>query len=341
MKGLLLVNLGTPDAATVPAVRRFLREFLSDPYVIDIHPVARFFLLYGVILPFRPKKSAAVYQQVWSEAGSPLLVHGRALEQQTQHRMGSDWKVSLGMRYGNPSLSDAYAELVAAGVDEIVVLPLYPQHALSSTVTTIEAIKKLAGQHSDGPLVRWIPAFYGDEGFIAANTEIVSADYKQFEPDHVLFSFHGLPERQVHKTVAQPEHCQFTDACCATITKSNANCYRAQSFHTARIIAERMGLQPDQWSVGFQSRLGRTPWIQPYTDEMIPELARHGVHKLLVSCPSFVADCLETLEEIGIRAKADFEEAGGETLHLSACINSSTRWVEAVASLAHSPGTPI
>lgn len=337
MKGLLLVNVGTPDDPSVPAVRRFLREFLWDPYVLDMNPVSRFMLLYGLILPFRPKKSAAAYRQIWTEEGSPLLVHGEALRQGVAEALGSDWVVVFGMRYQKPPLAKALQRLFEADLDEIVVLPLYPQYALSSTETTVKAIERLATSQTDAPPIRFVPPFFADQGYIQAAAQLCQTVQTGFAPDHVLFSFHGLPERQIRATSPNAERCRFDETCCDSVDAENAQCYRAQSYHTARAIAEHMGLERTQWSVGFQSRLGNTPWIRPYTDHLITELAERGVKRLLVSCPSFVADCLETLEEIGIRARADFIEAGGHELGLVPCVNSEPAWVEAVTRLAKVP----
>jgi len=335
-RGLLLVNLGTPDAPTTVAVRRYLREFLSDPRVIDIDPLARTALLNFAILPFRPKKSAAAYREVWSPTrGSPLLYHSQDLTQAVRGELGDGWAVELGMRYGEPPMGPALRRLQEAGATNLYVLPLYPQYATSSTGSSLSNVYDVAGAMAVPPPITTLPAFYDAPGFIGAAAGVAADALADTEPpDHVLFSFHGLPERQVKATDLGSGRCRFSQDCCAAITEENRFCYRAQSYATARAMAAQLGLEEGGWSVSFQSRLGRTPWIQPYTDEVVPALAKRGVKRLAVACPSFVADCLETLEEIGIRAREDFLEAGGEALKLIPCVNADPRWARAVADMA-------
>lgn len=334
--GLLLINLGTPEAPTASSVRSYLREFLSDPRVLDIDPLARSALLNFVILPFRPQKSAAAYRLIWSATrGSPLLFNSEDLVREVQRELGGDWAVALAMRYGQPSIASALKHLQQAGATSISVLPLYPQYATSSTGSSLSHVFDAAAAMAVPPPLTVLPAFYDDAGFIQAVADVGTESLEGTEPpDHVLFSFHGLPERQVKATDLGSGRCAFTKDCCAEITPENRFCYRAQSYATARLVADAMGLADGTWSVSFQSRLGRTPWIRPYTDEVIPELAAKGVKRLAVACPSFVSDCLETLEEIGIRAKEDFLEAGGEALKLIPCVNADPRWAKAVAAMA-------
>ncbi len=333
--GLLLVNLGTPEAPTASAVRRYLRQFLSDPRVIDINPVSRALLVNLVTLPFRPRKSAAAYREIWSATrGSPLLFHSQDLVAEVQQRLGAGWAVELGMRYGQPALGPALARLQQAGAARIFALPLYPQYATSSTGSSLEAIYGAAAKLPVPPAVTALPEFYDAPGFIEAAAAIARPVLAELDADHVLMSYHGLPERQVSATDFSRTRCLATADCCAAITEANRHCYRAQSYATSRALAAALGLPDDGWSVSFQSRLGRTPWIRPFTDEVVPELARKGVKRLAVFCPSFVADCLETLEEIGIRARLDFQEAGGDALSLIPCVNSSPAWADAVADMA-------
>ncbi|HKA86141.1 MAG TPA: ferrochelatase [Haliangiales bacterium] len=331
MRGLLLINLGSPDEPTTPAVRRYLREFLSDPRVIDINPVGRALMLHLFILPFRPAKSAELYRKVWTDAGSPLLVHGRALAERVQAALGDGWRVELAMRYGNPSIAAAMDRLAAA--ERIVVFPLYPQYAASSTGSSVEEAFRVAGSRWVVPPLSVVGDFYADPGFLdafaAVGAPVVADGY-----DHVLFSFHGLPERQIRKADASGAHCLARPDCCDRIDGVNRSCYRAQCYATAAAIAGRLALARDRWSVAFQSRLGRTPWIRPYTDEVLPQLAAAGKVRVAVFCPAFVADCLETLEEIGLRAQQPFRAAGGEKLTLVPSLNSSPRWVETVTALA-------
>jgi ferrochelatase len=335
--GILLVNLGTPDAPEAPEVRRYLREFLSDPRVLDIGPVARKALLELVILPRRPAKSAAAYRKVWMEEGSPLLVHSRALADAVAERM-PEHHVVLAMRYGNPSLAAGFEALRECS--RVIVFPLYPHYASSSTGSTIEAVYAIAAQRENRPELRVVPPFYDDPRFIEAFAEVGEPVLRQLEPDHVLMSFHGLPERHLRKADPGGVHCLSSPSCCDRVGWINHDCYRAQSFATARALAARLSLGEDRHTVCFQSRLGRTPWIKPFTDEVLVELARKGVKRLAVFCPAFVADCLETLEEIGIRAKEDFVKAGGEALQLVPSLNATPTWVDTVIGLLREADDP-
>jgi ferrochelatase len=338
--GILLVNLGTPDAPETAPVRRYLRQFLSDPRVIDIHPVGRAALLHLVILPFRPAKSAAAYRKIWTPEGSPLLVHGRALVDRVRERL-PEVPVELGMRYGNPSIASAIAKLSEQRCDRLVVLPLYPHYAASSTGSTIAELARIVGELWTTPFTSVLPPFYDHPGFLAAFAAIARERFAGAAPDHVLFSFHGLPERQVVRC-ADPRVCLASPSCCDAIVPANRNCYRAQCHVTARELASllELGEQGERWSIAFQSRLGRTPWIKPYTDEVLPALAKRGVRKLAVMCPAFVADCLETLEEIGMRANEEFRAAGGQELVLVPSLNSHPLWVDAVEGMLRSALDP-
>jgi len=333
MKGVLLLQLGTPDDPSPSAVRRYLREFLFDPMVLDIHPIARWALLNLIILPRRPAQSAAAYQQIWTEAGSPLRIHSEDLAVALGVRLGQNYKVALGMRYGTGSIGEALTELDEAGVDEIVVLPLYPQYAMSSTGTALAKLYEGASERAIVPPLQVLPDFYAHPGYLDTVSAMIDTHRQDFQPDHILFSYHGLPERHVRKSDRSGAHCLADASCCDRITQANRSCYRAQCYATTRGIAERLQIDPSGYSQGFQSRLGRTPWIKPYTDEIIPKLLEQGVRRLLVSCPSFVSDCLETLEEIGIRAKEEFIEAGGEDFRLVPCLNSAPQWVDVVAQM--------
>lgn len=335
MVGLLLINLGTPDEPTAPAVRRYLREFLGDPRVLDINPVGRAALLNLVILPRRPAQSAEAYRKIWdSERGSPLLYHSRDLAAAVSERLDARWRVALAMRYGSPTIAAGLEELRSAGADRVVVFPLYPQYASSSTGSSLEAVYAEAARAWNAPRLLVVDPFYDDPLYIRAFADRGRPVLAELEPDHVLFSFHGLPERHMRKSDDSGAHCLASDDCCDRIGIENRNCYRAQSYATARALAAELKLGPDDYTVTFQSRLGRTPWIRPYTDVVIPELAARGVKKLAVYSPSFVADCLETLEEIGIRAVEQFREAGGARLALVPSLNATPAWVEAVAELA-------
>jgi protoporphyrin/coproporphyrin ferrochelatase len=344
MNGLLLINLGTPDAPTTPAVRRYLREFLWDRRVLDINPIGRAALLYGVILPFRPRKSAKAYRAIWGqgvEAGvSPLLAWTRRLAEEVAPKLGDDWKVVWGMRYGNPSLASAIAELQHLPLKRLVICPLYPQYASSSTGSSLDKVMDLIRKLPAVPAVTVIRDFYRDPGFIQAVAEVARDHLAEFKPDHVLMSFHGLPERHVKATDHSGTHCLANKNCCDRIVAANEACYRAQSYATARLVAAELGLEDGTWSVAFQSRLGRIPWIRPYTDEVLTGLAKDGKRRLLVLTPSFVADCLETLEEIGIRAHEDFVAAGGEDLRAVPCVNAHPTWVSALVRLVRDNAGP-
>jgi protoporphyrin/coproporphyrin ferrochelatase len=333
-KGLLLINLGTPDAPTTGAVRRYLREFLSDPRVIDINPLGRWLLLTLFILPRRPRVSAAAYQKIWTDRGSPLLVRSQELARKVALELESEFEVELAMRYGRPSIQGAVDRLRRKGIQELIALPLYPQHAASSTGSSMHAVYRALGGAWDVLPVKIGGAFHSDPDFLEAFAQVGAPVIAAARAQHVLFSFHGLPQRQVRKSDPSGSHCLQSADCCDRVVAANVNCYRAQAFETARALAQRLGLAEGAYEISFQSRLGRTPWIQPYTDLLLPALAKRGVRRLAVMCPSFVADCLETLEEIGIRGRESFVAAGGEELVLVPSLNSHPAWVQAVVRMA-------
>jgi len=332
--GVLLLNLGTPDEPKPAAVRRYLREFLSDPRVLDIPALGRALLLNAVILPFRPKRSAEAYTQIWTERGSPLLYHTADLAEALAVKLGGDCTVRFAMRYQNPSLQAALEAFRDEGVERIVAVPLYPQYASSSTGSSLEALYRISGSFWNAPALTVMPAFYDHPAYldsVAAVARESIGDPLQF--DRVMFSFHGLPERHVTKCDLSGDHCLARADCCDAITAVNRYCYRAQSFATARALAERLAIPEERYDVCFQSRLGRTPWIRPYTDERIVELAGEGVKSLAVLVPSFTADCLETLEEIAIRGREDFEAAGGERFQMVPALNAHPVWVDNLAKM--------
>lgn len=339
MIGILLVNLGTPDAPTTSAVRRYLREFLSDPMVIDINPAARWMLVNFIIAPFRSPKSAEAYKKVWMAEGSPLLIHTRNLARKVQEKLGGNFKVSVGMRYGRPSIATAVEELMQAGVSEIRMLPLFPQYAASSTGSAVVEFERIMKLRKDAPPFRVLPPFYRDAGFIEAFAKVGEPILAKVRPDHVLFSFHGLPERHILKEDPVGNHCLKFEECCEQDVMQNQKCYRAHAFKTTHALIKRIGIPEDVYSISFQSRLGRTPWLKPYTDLVIPELIKKGKTRLVVFCPAFVADCLETLEEIGIRARESALAAGAEAFEFVPSLNDHPVWVEAVAGLVSSAGS--
>jgi ferrochelatase len=329
--GLLLINLGTPDAPTPEAVGRYLREFLMDGLVIDTPAPLRWFLVNVLIVPRRKYQSAAAYQKVQLPEGSPLLVHTRALAQKVAAELGDEYVVEFAMRYGNPSINSALAKLKDQETQRIIVLPLYPQYAESSFETAVVETKRSAKELGCSEGLTFLPPFYDRPEFIEAFAERIRQALAEQNAEHVVFSFHGLPER--HVTKLHPQHCLRTSNCCAQISAANRNCYRAQCFSTARSLAQKLGLNAESYTVSFQSRLGRAKWISPNTEEVIRDLARGGNTQIAVTCPSFVADCLETVEEIAIRGRETFIAAGGTDLQLVPSLNDEPLWVAAVAAM--------
>jgi ferrochelatase len=331
--GVLLVNLGTPDSPAPRDVRRYLREFLSDPLVMDIPAIPRWLILHCFILPFRPRKSAAAYAKIWTEQGSPLLLHGERLRDGVAQVLGDRFAVALAMRYGAPSVRSAVERLASAGVERWVVLPLFPQYSGAATQSAVDKAREELTRAGNSTPVTVLGAFYGDPGFLAAFAGVARGHLDAFRPDHVLFSYHGLPERHVQRADASGAHCLASETCCDAIEDVNRDCYRAQCFATTRLLAAALGLGPETHSLSFQSRLGRTPWIRPYTDHVLPELAARGAKRLAVVCPAFVADCLETLEEIAIRGREQWLELGGEAFTLVPSLNAEPAWIDAVAAM--------
>lgn len=329
--GILLINLGTPDAATVPAVRRYLREFLSDPYVIDIPAVARWILLNGVILPFRTKQSTEAYQQIWTEQGSPLLLNSKALSEKLANSLGENYCVELAMRYGKPSIETAVKKLLSQDIDKIMVVPLYPQYAESTTESSIvKATRCIQKRNKTIPIIT-IREFFQNLHYIDVKAALVKQHLAEQNVDKVIFSYHGLPERHIKKTCHE-QHCDLK-AACPPMSLDNKNCYRAQCYATSRRIAEQLDLNDNDYLVTFQSRLGKTPWITPYTDLELDRLAKEGHKNIAIVCPSFVADCLETLEEIDIRAKQQWQELGGKNFIRIPCLNDHPNWINGLANI--------
>ena len=328
---LLLVNLGSPASTEVADVRRYLNQFLMDPYVIDLPwPVRR--LLVSLILIKRPAASAHAYASIWWPDGSPLVV----LSKRLQEAMKGYWQhgpVALAMRYGEPSIETVLTELAAQGIKQVTLAPLYPQFADSTVTTVIEEALCTVREHKLEMRFAIVRPFYDQPEYLDAL--VASArPYLEQDFDHLLLSYHGLPERHLHK-LDPGDHCLKGADCCRTASPEVlATCYRAQCLRSAEAFAARMGLRPEQWSVSFQSRLGRAKWIEPYTETRLDELARQGVKKLLVMCPAFVADCIETLEEIGDRGREQFLAAGGESLQLVPCQNDHPSGAAALHSLS-------
>ena len=332
--GVLLLQLGTPDSTEVSDVRKYLREFLSDPRVIDLPAPARWLLLNAIILPFRPRRSAEAYEKVWTDEGSPLIVHTEALVGKLQTALGDGYRVAYGMRYQSPSIAAAVQELEAAGCREIVLLPQFPQYASASGGSAVQAALEIIGSRWNVPEVRTVGSFFDDPGFLDAAAGIAQPLLDEFGPDHVLFSYHGLPEKQIRKSDSSGDWCLTNSWCCDSMNEKNAFCYRAQCFATTRGLISRLGLEGDTTTTTFQSRLAGQKWIEPYTDKELPKLFDSGVRRLAVLTPSFTADCLETIEEIGIRGRKQWEQLGGEAFLLVPCVNADDRWVAASAEMA-------
>jgi len=332
-KGVLLINLGSPDSTSVPDVRKYLAEFLMDERILDTPWPIRAFVVYGMILPRRPKESAEAYKRIWTPEGSPLVVISKNVRQELQRRIGPEVPVELAMRYQSPSIESAIKSLNAQGVRDLLVIPLFPHYAMSSFETAVVRAKELAAQIAPEMRLRIEPPFYAHPGYIQALTESAS-DYLNQGYDHLLFSFHGLPERHLRKSDPTGCHCLKTEDCCERPSVAHQTCYRAQCFATAKAFVAAAGVPAGKSSIAFQSRLGRDPWLKPYTDFELVRLAESGVKKLLVMCPAFVIDCLETLEEIAMRGQESFVEAGGESLTLIPCLNEHPRWLDLLESMA-------
>ena len=342
--GVLLINLGTPDDSSPEAVGRFLREFLMDGFVLDIPAPLRWPLVNVAIVPRRRKQSAELYQKIHSADGPPLLFHTRQLATEVSAALTAiedRYLVKFGMRYGNPSIASALEELHTANVERIIVLPLYPQYAESSFETAVVETKKRARELGCADKLLFLSPFYADPNFINACAERVTEHFNGDTPGHILFSFHGVPVRHVKKLDQSQRHCAVKPNCCQEISVVNQHCYRAQCIFTAEAIRQQMGLSESSCTTSFQSRFGRTEWVGPATDEVLRNLARSGVRKVAVFCPSFVADCLETLEEIAIRGRETFLTAGGEELRLIPSLNTHPAWVATVTNwIVEAAGSP-
>ncbi len=360
-QGLLLINLGTPESPTPEAVGEYLNEFLMDPFVIDIPAPFRWILVKRLIVPKRKYESAKAYQTIWTSRGSPLAFHLQDLTDRVRKEIPAGWVVEAGMRYGNPSIRSALERLKNQDVERLTILPLYPQYAESSSRSSLDKVVLEMKKLNWGPQMSIYPSFHDEPHHIRAwvdlMSETIGVEQASSDPTrHILFSYHGLPERHLKKSDPTGSYCldggkpktaesekRKYDCCDKAMSArcpANRTCYRAQSIETTHLIAKEMGLSPDQWSISFQSRLGRTPWIKPYTDEVIPALAKRGVKSLTVVTPSFVADCLETIEEIGDRAKEMFLAAGGSEFTRIECLNARESWVQAVVAMAMKNPSP-
>lgn len=329
-EGVLLINLGSPDSPEVPDVRRYLREFLMDGRVMDAPWPIRFGVVHFGILPKRPHQSSEAYKSIWTRQGSPLIVSSVRIQSALQERL--DIPVELAMRYQNPSVESAVRNLMDVGVSSLLVIPLFPHYAMSSYETAAERVKEVARKLAPNMRVEVVPPYYDQAAYISALVCSASRHLQQ-NHDYLLFSFHGLPERHLRKADPTGCHCMKVPDCCNVLSPAHATCYRAQCFKTVKEFVKATALPEGSYSVAFQSRLGREPWMQPYTDAEIERLARAGVKRLAVICPAFISDCLETLEEIGMRGREVFQKFGGEELTLVPCLNDHPEWIDALEAM--------
>lgn len=334
-KAVLLVNLGSPDAPDEASVRRYLNQFLMDPYVIQLPWLLRRLIVSLFVLPKRPADSAEAYRSVWTEEGSPLLVLSRQLLAAVREQTGVP--VELAMRYGEPAIEQMLARLVKeSGAEEILLIPLYPHHADSTVTTVVEEARRAIRAKGLDVRLETLPVFYQHPDYIEALASSARPWLEQ-EFDHLLLSYHGLPEQHLKTADPTGRHCLKVADCCRTPSPAHATCYRHQVLKTTEKLVQALGLRPDQYSVTFQSRLGRAKWLEPSTEQTLRELGAQGAKKVLVMCPAFVTDCLETLEEIAIQGRATFLAAGGEELTLIPCLNSHPEWVEVLSSWCEQP----
>ncbi len=329
MKGVLLVNLGSPDGPTAKEVKPYLDEFLMDERVIDVPNWLRNLLVRGIILQTRPKKSAKAYAKIWWKEGSPLIVISERFASKVQQQ--TDLPVALGMRYGSMSIKNALKELKDKGVSEILLVPLYPHYAMSSYETVVVKTMQEQQVHFPDIKITTLPAFYKNSDYIKVLSERIMKELKNFDYDHILFSYHGIPERHIRKSDPTKFHCKIDGSCCQINSVAHNTCYRHQCYDTTELVKAELNLDEDKVSTSFQSRLAGDPWLKPYTDFEFERLAKAGVKKLAVITPAFVSDCLETLEEIAMEGKEQFMEAGGEDYIHIPCLNESDPWVTLMA----------
>ena len=331
-KAVLLVNLGSPDSPTVPDVRRYLNEFLMDERVMDLTwPMRRFVV--GMILIKRPAESGHAYEKIWTKDGSPLVVYSKHLRAELQKRVSVP--VELAMRYQNPSIESAVRKLAAKGAKDVLLIPLFPHYAMSSYETAVVRVQALAAKFAPGMKITVQPPYYDSPDFIVALVGSASEFLKQ-DYDHLLFSYHGIPERHLRKSDPTGCHCLKVENCCEVASPAHATCYRAQCFATTRAFVRLAGIPEGKYSVSFQSRLGKDPWLKPYTDYELVRLAQEGKKRMMVICPAFVSDCLETIEEIGMRGCEDFMKASGKEYTRIPCMNEHPLWVKALENMANS-----
>src|SRR5947207_2906609 len=328
-RGIILMNLGSPDSTEVKDVRRYLKEFLMDERVIDYPYLFRLLLVKGIIVPFRAAKSAEAYSSIWTNQGSPLVVLTRQLQQSVQSRLAEP--VEIAMRYGHPTPTAAYQALVTKnpGMEEVILVPLYPHYAMSSYETAVEYMKEIHKKNNYSFRLVTIKPFYNNRAYIQALAESIKP-YLQHDFDKLLFSYHGVPERHIIKGDVTGNHCLKQADCCEIASAAHQYCYRHQCIRTTTLVTDSLGLPKQKYQLSFQSRLGRDKWLTPYTAQRLGELPKEGVKKILVACPALVSDCLETLEEIAQQGREIFLHAGGESFTMIPCLNTQTLWVKTI-----------
>lgn len=329
-KGVLLVNLGSPDSTNPKDVKKYLDEFLMDPRVIDVPKWARILLVRGIILNTRPKKSAEAYQKIWWEEGSPLIVLSERLQEKVRQR--TSLPVALAMRYGSMTIKDGMQQLVDQGVNHIMVIPLYPQFAMATTETINVKVDELQKEFFPQVEISSLPAFYNRKDYIQVLADSIGESLKGLDYEHLLFSYHGVPERHIRKSDVTGSHCKLDGSCCKTASEAHQYCYRHQCLETTRQVAEVLQLKEGSYSSSFQSRLGFDPWLRPYTDRTIERMGKEGVKKMAIVTPAFVSDCLETLEEIAMEGEEIFHEVGGEEFTTIPCLNDRDDFAQLLAS---------
>jgi len=329
-RGIILMNLGSPDSTEVKDVRRYLDEFLMDERVIDYPYLFRFLLVKGIIVPFRAPKSAEAYKSIWTKEGSPLIVFTKQLQEHLQKQVTEP--VEIAMRYGNPTPQKAYDNLLTKdpALEEVVLMPLYPHYAMSSYETAVEYMKEIHKKYKYSFKLTTIEPYYNDEDYINALAESIRP-YLNNDFDKLLFSYHGVPERHILKGDITGNHCLQNPACCERDSPAHKYCYRHQCFKTTALVTKELEIPNEKVELSFQSRLGRDKWLSPYTAQRLAELPKEGVKKLLIACPAFVSDCLETLEEIAEQGKEIFLHAGGASFTMIPCLNTHPLWVSAIA----------
>lgn len=329
MKGVLLVNLGSPESPNPKDVKKYLDEFLMDERVIDVPRWLRIFIVRGIVLNTRPKKSAKAYAKIWWDEGSPLIVLTKRLAEKIRPQVSVP--VEIAMRYGNPNIFSGLESLHKQGVKEVMLFPMYPQFAMATTETILVLAEDIRKEHFPDMSFTIVPSFYNHPDYVKDLATSIQTHLEEFQPDYLLFSYHGVPERHIRKSDVTKSHCKIDKSCCNTPSPAHEYCYRHQCYETTKQVVKLLGLEEQNYSTSFQSRLGADPWLQPYTDNTIEELAKKGIKKLAVVTPAFVSDCLETLEEIAMEGGEEFKESGGSEFLSIPCLNDQDHWAKTLS----------